>query len=187
MSRTYLASGSRHIVYREGDYVVKVPHGNLKISLTRAQSSVDFFRKYLSDFSAGTELIPSGRDSYTIYQEYIPGTPLGEYLTENNNISPQIRSLIQSFSLRALLIYRELGITFDILGKQSGISHEIGWRNCTNIVVCPDEKIKFVDTVDFSKSLLQNKRTNNLLQLLLPGRKKRVTLLMKLHSKSGNI
>ncbi len=187
MLRTYLASWSRHCVYREWDHVVKIPHWNKKISLARAQSSIDFFRKNLSDFSAETQLIPSGMDSYTIYQEYIPWTTLAQYLIQNTDISPQIRWLIQDFSLRALLIHQESGITFDILGQQSWICEEISWRNCTNIVVCPDEKIKFVDTVDFSKSLLQSKRTNKLLQLLLPWRKKRVTVLMKLHSRSWNI
>lgn len=169
---------TRHHVVIQDDFVKKSSlHSEKEIPIWRAIKSIEFFEKYFWDMIPRT-LLAIENEGYVIYQEYIPWITLWEYV--------QNRGWVISNTLReSLLRYLERaedvlwgGIIFDYFWTEFDENKPKWWNNATNLIVTPEERVMFVDTVDATDSIWRRGVSNYFLNKVMQSKRDRIDSLL---------
>lgn len=127
--------------------VIKLPRPWNTLSRERAQESLVFFRQFFSDCMPETRLLPHGKESYIVEQEFVEGKTLEQYLAEWQNLDT-VRNRLEEFIWRSLRIIEETWVWFDIIGTPDlDKKNARKWAGCTNFIISNEWNISFIDNV----------------------------------------
>lgn len=172
---TLIGSGKMHDVYHnEWDTtVLKLPKQWNKLSLKKAEESLEFFQKNFSANMPETRILPDSLNRYTVEQSYINWVTLEWYLANWWSLGT-LKNILLHFVNESISIIEKTWVRFDIIGTPQVNPMNIRkWSGCTNFLISNDWSLYFIDNVA-DISFWINPSLNRVLSKILIGRRRRI-------------